>query len=118
MNNAVFLEAYYRLYSEGRTLRELANELGITLEEVYRKNNYLRCVKGIELPVMRRLHHGTLSAKEFANIYIEAYLQGKSYGEIAKQTGMTENAIKCRVYIERKRGQFFPKLRVGRKKIE
>ena len=97
-------EEIARLYNEGKTVKEIAEELGVTIATVYNAIKVLEAEEKIERHKVRRKKNTakvTKRREEIARLYNE----GKTAKEIAEELGISKQIVyqDIRVLIEEKR---------------
>jgi hypothetical protein len=105
ISRATYIQTYNEIAANGGQLIDLAEKLGLTMDEVYSRNTYYR-QQGDQLSPMRRYSkrgYG-VTDKEFITAYRMIERNGGDYSDLARLTQMSKNSIKCRVYSLRKRG--------------
>ena len=97
-------EEIARLYNEGKTVKEISEELGVTMATVYNAIKVLEAEEKIERHKVRRKKNTAKVAKRREEI-ARLYNKGKEANEIAEELGISKQIVyqDIRILIEEKR---------------
>ena len=97
-------EEIARLYNEGKTVKEISEELGVTIATVYNAIKVLEAEEKIERHKVRRKKNTAKVAKRREEI-ARLYNKGKEANEIAEELGIFKQIVyqDIRILIEEKR---------------